>query len=118
MTVEAPGHHLGSSPSIPWESLRPVRVPSIAVDLIFLIPGQAQWKWILGTSDWRVNTSLLLEDFGVCGLLQGQALRGIFAVTVFDLLVFVVIIIGVRVSPTLDLVHCVFRVRGTGYKAG
>ena len=53
VTFEAPGQHLGSSPNTSWESLRPVRVPSVsvAVNLIFLIPGQAQWKWTLGTSD-------------------------------------------------------------------
>ena len=47
-----------------------------------------------------------------------QALRGIIAVAVFDFVAFVfaVIVVGV-VSPTLDLVHCVFRVQGTGYKA-
>ena len=75
VTFEATGHDLRSSPSIPWEILRPVWVPSgsVAVDLIFLIPGQAQWKWILGTSDWRVNTSWSLEVFGVCGLLRGQS---------------------------------------------
>ena len=49
-----------------------------------------------------------------------QALRGIIVVAVFDFVVFVfaVIVVGVQVSPTLDLVHCIFRVRGTGYKAG
>ena len=31
VTFEAPGHHLGSSPSIPWESLRPVQVLSMTV---------------------------------------------------------------------------------------
>ena len=47
-----------------------------------------------------------------------QALRGIIAVAVFDFVVFVfAVIVGVRVSPTFDLAHCVFRVRGTGYKA-
>ena len=48
------------------------------------------------------------------------ALQGIFAVTVFYFIVFVlaVIVLGVQVSPTLDLVHCVLRVQGTGYKAG
>ena len=83
---------------------------SVAVDLIFLIPGQAQWKWILGTSDWRINTSSPLEV---------QALRRVIAVAVFDLVIFVfaVIVVGVQVSPTLNLVHCVFRVRGAGYKA-
>ena len=75
VTFEATGHYLRSSPSIPWEILRPVWVPSmsVAVDPIFLILIQAQWKWILGTSDWRVNASLSLEVLGVCGLLQGQS---------------------------------------------
>ena len=36
-----------------------------------------------------------------------QALRGIIALAVFDFVVFVfaVIVVGVQVSPTLDLVH-------------
>ena len=75
--LEALGHHLGSPPWTPWESLslQQVWVPSVllAVDLIFLIPGKTQWKWTLGTSDWRVNTSSSQEVFGMCGLLQGQS---------------------------------------------
>ena len=44
-----------------------------------------------------------------------QALCGIFAVAVLDFVVFVLvmIIVGVRVSPTFDLVHCIFREQST-----
>ena len=75
MTLEILSHHIGSSPRTSWEGLRPVRIlsVSVALDLIFLIPSQAQWKWTLGTSDWRVNTSSSLELLECFGLLQGQS---------------------------------------------
>ena len=56
VTFEATGHYLRSPPSIPWEILRPVWVPSmsVAVDPIFLIPIQARgsgfWGPVTGES--------------------------------------------------------------------
>ena len=46
VTLEALGHHLGSSPRTSWEGLRQDRVlyVSVALDLIFLIYGRAEWK--------------------------------------------------------------------------
>ena len=48
-----------------------------------------------------------------------QILQGILAVVLLDCVIFVfaVIVVGVQVLPTLDLVHCIFREQSTGYKA-
>ena len=49
-----------------------------------------------------------------------QALRGIFIIAVYEFLLFVfaVIVVGVRGSLILDLIHCLFWEQSTWYKAG